>query len=34
MTYNRPDLRNPDFLASAAGVPPEIVDLALQAVRR
>lgn len=34
MTYNRPDLRNPDFLASAAGVPPEIVYLALQAVRR
>lgn len=33
MTYNRPDLRNPDFLASAAGVPPEIVSLALQAVR-
>lgn len=33
MTYNRPDLRNPDFLASAAGVPPEIVSLALQPVR-
>ena len=33
MTYNRPDLRNPDFLASAAGVPTEIVNLALQAVR-
>ena len=33
MTYNRPDLRNPDFLASAAGLPPEIVSLALQAVR-
>ncbi len=33
MTYNRPDLRNPDFLASAAGVPAEIVSLALQAVR-
>ena len=33
MAYNRPDLRNPDFLASAAGVPPEIVSLALQAVR-
>lgn len=33
MTYNRPDLRNPDFLASAAGVPPEIVSLAVRAVR-
>ncbi len=33
MTYNRPDLRNPDFVAVAAGLPPEIVSLAVQAVR-
>lgn len=33
MTYNRPDLRNPDFVASAAGVPPEVTRLAIEAVR-
>ena len=33
LDYNRPDLRNPDFVAYAAGVSPEVVRLAAQGVR-
>lgn len=33
LDYNRPDLRNPDFVAAAPGVNSEVVRLAAQAVR-
>lgn len=32
MDYNRPELKNPDFVAFAPGVPPDIVSLAAEAV--
>ncbi len=32
LDYNRPDLRNPDFVAYAAGVSPEVIRLAAQGV--
>ncbi len=33
LNYNRQDLRNPDFVAFAPGVPDEVVRIALNAVR-
>lgn len=34
MDYNRPNLKNPDFLAAAHGLPDEVVEAAIEAIRR
>lgn len=34
MDYNRPELKNPDFLAAAPGVPEEVVAAAIESMRR